>query len=194
MDTRHHVVIIGSGFGGLFAAKALRRDVGIDEMYTQVIREIPVQANVWHHVDIALTRHDGDAWVDYFLDFEPVAHVANIGIPLDRQGVPFNGIYPSMGPGERLATRIDSLQFGHGLFSLLDRFPFQVPSAPEASVSIPVGDGSTRDAGRARLFGQGARGAFRRFSTLTLSNQEGPVPPSELAEVLIAAHRSTPKT
>ena len=24
-DARHHVVIIGSGFGGLFAAKALRR-------------------------------------------------------------------------------------------------------------------------------------------------------------------------
>ncbi len=43
-------------------------EVGIDTMYTQIIREIPINPSVWHHVDIALTRHDGEASVDYFLD------------------------------------------------------------------------------------------------------------------------------
>jgi Family of unknown function (DUF6081) len=61
-------------------------EVGIDKMYTQVIRQVPVRPDAWHHVNIALTRHDGDAWVDYFLDHQPIAHVANIGIPLDKQG------------------------------------------------------------------------------------------------------------
>ncbi|MGA2926469.1 MAG: hypothetical protein ABSG43_10815 [Solirubrobacteraceae bacterium] len=34
-------------------------EVGIEKMYTQVTREVPVRADVWHHVAIALTRHDG---------------------------------------------------------------------------------------------------------------------------------------
>lgn len=78
-------------------------EVGLGTMSTQIVRELPVQADTWHHVDIALTRHEGEAWVDYFLDHEPVAHVDNIGIPLDKQGVPFTGIYPSLGDGERVA-------------------------------------------------------------------------------------------
>ncbi len=40
---------------------------------------------------------------------------------------------------------------GHGLFSLLDAFPFQHPESPELAVSIPVAN---------RIFGQGARASF----------------------------------
>jgi hypothetical protein len=73
-----------------------------------------------------------------------------------KQGVPFTGIYTSVGGGELVAGHLDSVRFGHGLFSLLDAFPFQHPEAPDLSVSIPVGDASGRGAaGRARLFGQG---------------------------------------
>jgi hypothetical protein len=43
---------------------------------------------------------------------------------------------------------------GHGLFSLLDAFPFQHPDAPELSVSIPISE---------RLFGQGAGASFDDF-------------------------------
>ena len=67
-------------------------EVGLNKMYTQIIREVPVPADQWHHLDIALTRHDGEAWVDYFLDHQLIAHVERIGIPLDKQGVPFTGI------------------------------------------------------------------------------------------------------
>jgi hypothetical protein len=143
-------------------------------MYTQIIREVPVAPGQWHHLDIALSRRDGQAWVDYFLDRQPIAHVEQIGIPLDKQGVPFTGSYPSAGDGELVAGQLDSVRFGHGLFSLLDAFPFQHPEAPELSVSIPVGDASGRGAaGRARLFGQGASGSFGNFTTLTITGPAG---------------------
>jgi Family of unknown function (DUF6081) len=164
-------------------------EVAIDKMYTQVIRQVPVRPDVWHHVDIALTRHDGDAWVDYFLDHEPIAHVANVGIPLDKQGASFTGIYPSLGSGERLADQLDSVRFGHGLFSLLDAFPFQHPGAPELSVSIPaLTPPIPGAAGRARLYGQGASGSFDNFTTLTIPASAGPASPSEIASALAAAH------
>jgi Family of unknown function (DUF6081) len=163
-------------------------EVGIDKMYTQIILEASIRPAVWHHVDIALTRHDGNAWVDYFLDHEPIAHVANIGIPLDKQGVSFTGIYPSLGPGEPLAEQLDSVRFGHGLFSLLDAFPFQHPGAPELSVSIPAPTRPAPNAaGRTRLYGQGASGGFDNFTTLTMSGSARPATPREIVAALAAA-------
>jgi hypothetical protein len=163
-------------------------EVGIDKMYTQIIREVPVNPDVWHHVDIALTRHDGDAWADYFLDHQPIARVANVGIPLDKQGASFTGIYPSVGSGEPVAGQLDSVRFGHGLFSLLDAFPFQHPEAPGLSVSIPAKSPSApRAAGRARPFGQGASASFDNFTTLTIPGSCGPLSPSEIVSALVAA-------
>jgi hypothetical protein len=155
-------------------------EVGISKMYTQIIREIPIAPGAWHHVDIALTRRDRQAWVDYFLDQQPVAHVEKIGIPLDKQAVPFTGIWPSAGDGETIADQLDSVCFGHGLFSLLDAFPFQHPDAPELSVSIPVDGGG---AGRARLFGQGATASFGNYTTCTVTDAARP---SEILSALKA--------
>jgi hypothetical protein len=147
-----------------------------------------VNPDVWHHLDIALTRHDRDVWADYFLDHQPIAHVTNVGIPLDKQGATFTGIYPSVGPGEHVADQLDSVRFGHGLFSLLDAFPFQHPEAPELSVSIPVKSPSVLGAAsRARLFGQGASASFDNFTTLTVSGSAGPLSPSEIVSALAAA-------
>jgi Family of unknown function (DUF6081) len=163
-------------------------EVGIDKMYTQVIREVPVTPDAWHHVDIALTRHEGDAWVDYFLDHEAIAHVENIGVPLDKQGVSFTGTYPSLGAGERLGDQLDSVRFGHGLFSLMDAFPFQHPGAPELSVSIPaLTPPAPNAAGRSRLFGQGARGSFDNFTTLTIPGSAGHMSPSQIVRALAEA-------
>jgi hypothetical protein len=163
-------------------------EVGIDKMYTQIIREVPVRPDAWHHVDIALTRRDGEAWVDYFLDHEPIAHVANIGIPLDRQGVEFTGTYPALGPGEQLGDQLDSVRFGHGLFSVVDAFPFQHPGGPELSVSIPaLTPPSPNFAGMTRLYGQGASGAFDNFRTLTISDSAGRTSPPEIARMLSLA-------
>lgn len=165
-------------------------EVGIDKMYTQIIREVPVDPDRWHHLDIALTRREGKPWVDYLLDYRLIAHVDNVGIPLDKQGVPFSGTYPSAGAGELLADQLDSVRFGHGIFSLLDAFPFQHPAAPQLSVSIPAkSTASPSDAGRARLFGQGARGSFDNFTTMTIPWSGEPANLSELVTALAAAGR-----
>ena len=72
-------------------------------------------------------------------------------MPLDVQRTQFTGTYPSLGPGEQIAELIDSVTMGHGLFSLVDAFPFQHPDAPDLSVSIPLSE---------RIWGQGAEATF----------------------------------
>ena len=137
--------------------------VGRELMYTQIIKELSIKPGVSHNVQIRYTRKRTNAEVDYFLDGKKVAHVDNVGIPLDVQGVPFV-TYPSLGDGDLLYDEISSFSIGHGLFSLLDAFPYQHPDAPELSVSIPSGPGP---AGSARLFGQGASGSFDNFVVTT---------------------------
>jgi hypothetical protein len=142
--------------------------VGTSEMYTQIADEVAIGPGR-HTVSIRYTRSTGEAFVEYFLDGKRVTKVQKVGIPLDRQNVRYTGIYPSLGPGELLNDEISSFAIGHGLFSLLDAFPFQHPDAPELDVSIPVGTGNPADAGRARLFGQGADGTFDNFTVTTVT-------------------------
>jgi hypothetical protein len=132
--------------------------VGLDKAYTQIIEEIPASSGP-HQVSIRYSRDNGGS-VDFSFDGALVAHVNHVGVPLDQQGVPFTGIYPSLGAGEELGGKIDSLVIGHGLFSLLDAFPFQHPDAPELAVSIPLSQ---------RLFGQGASARFDDFRVKTVS-------------------------
>lgn len=150
--------------------------VGTDAMYTQIIRAVPIQPGIAHHVSIAYSQSVrlGLSNVTYLLDGYPVASVNDVGVPLDKQNVPFSGVYPSLGSGQPLVGQIKSLVIGHGLFSLLDAFPFQYGcSAPSAtgpgvcdpatapySVTIPASE---------RAFGQGAIGTFAHFRVATLS-------------------------
>ena len=139
--------------------------VGRDKMYTQIIDEVSIGPGP-HRVAIKFTRkgaHGPNGTVEFFLDGRRVSKVRNVGVPLDVQRHRYTGIYPSMGPGERVASQISGFAIGHGLFSLLDAFPFQHPEAPELSVSIPVAN---------RLFGQGARATFDDFRVETDSNDE----------------------
>jgi hypothetical protein len=128
--------------------------VGLDKAYTQIIKVANVDPGKKHTVEITYTRKAGAASVEYFLDGKSFAQVSNVGIPLDKQGVAYTGIYPSYGPGSSVAGDADSFVIGHGLFSLLDAFPFQHPDRPDLSVSVPMSE---------RLFGQGAVGNFRHF-------------------------------
>jgi hypothetical protein len=125
--------------------------VGREKMYTQIIREVPVTPGVEHRVSIRFTRGPDGSSADYYLDGALVAHVDRVGVPLDVQGADFTGYAPSLGAGEDLGSKINSVSVGHGLFSLLDAFPYQHPDAPELSVSIPLEN---------RLFGQGAVASF----------------------------------
>ena len=125
--------------------------VSTDKMYTQIVDAVPIAAGVPHTVAIRYSRDRRRSSVEYLLDGKRVSKVERVGIPLDRQGVKFSGIYPSLGPGELLRDKINSVVVAHGLFSLLDAFPFQHPDAPALNVSVPL---------RERLFGQGARAKF----------------------------------
>ena len=143
--------------------------VGRDKMYTQIANEVPVTSGVVHHVSIRYTSSENS--VAYYLDGKLVTKIKNVGVPLDKQGVNYTGTYPSLGAGESLAGKIGSFSIGHGLFSLLDAFPYQHPESPELSVSIPVGSCNPADAGRARLFGQGADGTWDNFTVTTIVDQ-----------------------
>lgn len=137
--------------------------VGRDKMYTQIVDEIDVGPGP-HRVAIKFTRKGDKATVRFYLDGRRISKVRDVGVPLDVQGRRYSGIYPSLGPGEPLARQIGGFAIGHGLFSLLDAFPFQHPEAPELAVSIPLAN---------RLFGQGAQASFDDF-TVTIDPQDLP--------------------
>jgi hypothetical protein len=130
----------------------------LDLAYTQIIAETDIKPGKKHQVAIRYTRGPSTSRVEYFLDGQLFAAVDDVGVPLDVQGVPFTGYAPSTGPGEPLKDRLDSFVIGHGLFSLLDAYPYQHPEAPELSVSIPIAE---------RLFGQGAIGTWDKFEVTT---------------------------
>jgi hypothetical protein len=140
--------------------------VGREKMYTQIVDEVQVGSGP-HHVSIRYSAKDNS--VEYRLDGRLITKVKNVGVPLDKQNRAYTGTYPSLGSGESLAGKIHSFSIGHGLFSLIDAFPYQHPEAPEGSVSIPVGTGNPADAGRARLFGQGADGTWDNFVVTTIT-------------------------
>jgi hypothetical protein len=132
--------------------------VGRSKMYTQVIRNAKVGSGP-HKVSIRFSRDATGGRADYYLDGRLFAHVDHVGVPLDRQVVDYTGTYPSLGPGEELGPKINSLAIAHGLFSLIDAFPFQHPDAPDLAVSVPLSE---------RLFGQGAIATFDSFTVKTV--------------------------
>ena len=103
---------------------------------------------------IRYSRGPHASYVEYFLDGELFTRVDNVGIPLDKRGIPFTGYSPSLGDGEQLRDSRNSFVIGHGLFSLVDAFPYQDFTRPDLSVSIPMSE---------RPFGQGAIGNWDSF-------------------------------
>ena len=133
--------------------------VGLDKAYTQIVKVADVKPGKKYDVAIRYTRSHAMNRVEFFLDNKLFATVDHVGVPLDVQGVPYTGISPALGPGEDLSGQLDSFVIGHGLFSLLDAFPYQHPERPDLSVSIPMSE---------RLFGQGATGTFTKFKVTTV--------------------------
>ena len=153
--------------------------VGPSLMYTQIVSEFDVAPGMYHHVAIRYTRDMTGDNVKFFLDGKLVDTVANVGIPLDRRGAGqhWTGTYPSLGPGELLRPYLNSFQFGHGTFSLIDAFPFQWGWTPDYDGSLPcvtayAANRAACDAGVSmplseRLFGQGVIAHFDNFTTTT---------------------------
>jgi hypothetical protein len=135
--------------------------VGLDKAYTQIIKTERVKPNKKYRLAIRYARGPSHSTVEYYLDGKLFTTVDNVGVPLDVQGRTYTGIHPSYGPGEPLKDALNSFVIGHGLFSLLDAFPYQHPERPDLSVSIPMSE---------RLFGQGATGTFRKFRVVQVTN------------------------
>jgi Family of unknown function (DUF6081) len=132
--------------------------VSTEKIYSQIIDEVAIAPGVAHTVAIRYSRDPHGSRVEYLLDGQRVSEVRRVGIPLDAQRVKYSGTYPSLGPGELLRDKINSVVIAHGLFSLLDAFPFQHPDAPALKVSVPMQE---------RLFGQGARAKFGNIVVTT---------------------------
>jgi hypothetical protein len=137
--------------------------VGLDRAYTQIVKSASLSPGGTHTFTIRYTRSATRSTVEYLLDGNLFATVDHVGIPLDTQGVAYTGPFPSykQAPGEELKDRMRTFTIGHGLYNVLDPFPFQHADAPELAVSVPMTE---------RLFGQGAQGAFSHFEVRTVAD------------------------
>jgi hypothetical protein len=139
------------------------RHRGMDKIHTQIVKAAPLEPGTTHRFALRYTRDATQSAAEYVLDGVIFARVDHVGIPLDTQGVPYTGIYPSYhnAPGEELKDRMNTFVMKHGLYGVIDEFPFQNTDAPELAVSVPLAE---------RLFGQGAEGEFSTFQITTISN------------------------
>src|SRR5947209_6282375 len=91
---------------------------GRNEMYTQYLNPIPISPGP-HHYAIRFTRTQTTSFTEYFLDGQLAARVDRVGIPLDVQGVPYTGVFRSLGPGQPLVEQINSVTLAHGLVAVV---------------------------------------------------------------------------
>jgi len=116
---------------------------------TQVVKQADIGSGS-QKVAIRCTLTDNTtSFVEFFINDKLFARVDKVGVPRDKQGQSDTGINASVGvtpgvtaraPGEVLGSQINSFSIGHGLFSLLDAFPFQHPQRPDLSANIPVSE------------------------------------------------------
>lgn len=138
--------------------------------FTQIV-EIFDLSHETNNFAIRYTRNQdtGKDKVEYLINGKVKATIKNIGIPLDLQGR--NAVYPAQGPGERVINEMTGMIIGHGLFSLLDVFPFQQQDPDGTSVTIPL-RGAFPNVDRrkptvnSRIWGQGAEGEFNNFKVV----------------------------
>jgi hypothetical protein len=137
--------------------------VGLDKAYTQIMTPVALKPATTHRYTIRYKRNAAQSSVEFLLDGDVRARVDHVGIPLDSQGAEYTGVYPSYNgaPGEELGPTMNTFVIAHGLYNVLDAFPFQHPDAPELAVSIPMSE---------RLFGQGAQAQFSNLTVTTVSD------------------------
>ena len=127
--------------------------VGLDRAFTQFLPAVQIEPGRFHRYSIRYTRGRAPRdKVEWLLDGRVVAVVRDVGVPLDVQDPQRYGgiVFPSLGPGERVASAMSSFVVGHGLYSFVDDFPF-FPAYPQYFVSIPR---------EQRIFGQGIDALF----------------------------------
>jgi hypothetical protein len=127
--------------------------VSLDRAFTQFLPAVQIEPRRFHRYSIQYTRGRAPRdKVEWMLDGRVVAVVRDVGVPLDVQDPQRYGhiVFPSLGPGERVASIMSSFVVGHGLYSFVDDYPF-FPAYPQYFVSIPR---------EQRIFGQGIDALF----------------------------------
>jgi hypothetical protein len=160
--------------------------IGLDKGYTQILglpnftgkgtvapalpgtssRDFAITPGM-HNYAMRYTRNragTGADLLEWLIDGVGVARVARTGIPLDTQFAAYRSRtapirYPAAGPGEDLKPLLNTFRIGHGLFSLLDEFPFNQPLPGATAVPIPPEE---------RIFGQGASGTWGNVTVTTV--------------------------
>lgn len=147
-----------------------------DKAYTQIVQEFTLPPGA-HNYAIRYTRWPGEGndEIEWLIDGQVMVKSHKAGVPLDQQTPGLykkNPItYPALGPGEAVKDKMNTFIMGHGLFSLLDVFPFNQVNDPALRVNIPTSmqfpnvDNSVYT----RLFGQGAVGEFKNFKVETVN-------------------------
>ena len=141
--------------------------VGLDRAYTQFLHPVAIGPGPHRYAmryARGLARRDE---ADWYIDGKRVAVVHDIGIPLDVQDPAHWGhvVFRSLGPGQRVASRMNALSIGHGIYSFVDNFPFfpayeLFPAYQQFFVSIPKDQ---------RIFGQGIDARFDNFRVVTVA-------------------------
>jgi hypothetical protein len=133
--------------------------VGLDKGYTHIFNEFAITPGT-HTFAIRYERRHGNTpdKIPWLMDGAVKATLRDAGIPLDVQdpGKYVDIVWPSLGPGEPVKDLMTEFVIGHGLFSLLDEFPFN--QFPDYMVSIPEDE---------RIFGQGVAATFDNFTVIT---------------------------
>jgi hypothetical protein len=156
------------------------------QAFTQIIAEVDIKPGKSHNYAIRYSRKSGPQpdMVEFLIDDKVVASHRNIGVPLDDQFPKYYEKHPITDPsspageGEILKPRLNKMKMAHGLFSLLDVWPYGEATAGGRGVTIPEGspgEGVKTDANGAayvdtRIWGQGAQGYHDNFKVTIESN------------------------
>jgi hypothetical protein len=133
----------------------------LNTMFSQIVKEIDITPGA-HNYAIRYSRNvtdDQPDTLEWFYDGQLIETVHQAGIPLDKQDpVKYaDVIYPSQGPGQLIESAMTNFKVAHGIFTLLDEFPFnQCPGG----VSIPAAE---------RVFGQGAKAFYDNITVQTVT-------------------------
>ncbi len=148
--------------------------------YTQIVAEIPIKAGKVNKYAIRYSRKPGSQsdLVEWLINDKVVASHKNVGVPLDDQDPKYYEKNPITDPsspageGEILKPRLNKMRVAHGLFSLLDVWPYGEPQAGGEGVTIAPGsptEGIKTDPATGkpyvdtRIWGQGAQGYHDNF-------------------------------
>lgn len=153
----------------------------VNKAYTQIVFEVDLEPGVVHNFAIRYSRKPGlpKDQVEWLIDGKVVGKIKTIGVPLDDQRPVYYSQFPITDPsdpagaGEELKSRMNTVRMAHGLFSLLDVWPYGAATTSTGFSGVVIPDGSPTEGIKSdgngdyvdtRIWGQGAQGYLDNFT------------------------------